>query len=52
MSLHVAIQMDPIEKLDIIGDLQVLRSGWKPRQEVIIWWYYTPDQISDEEGKM
>ena len=51
MSLHVAIQMDPIEKLDIIGDTS-FALGLEAQARGHHLWYYTPDQLSYEEGQI
>ena len=45
MPLHVAIQMDPIEKLDIIGDTS-FALGLEAQARGHHLWYYTPDQLS------
>ena len=51
MPLHVAIQMDPIEKLDIIGDTS-FALGLEAQARGHHLWYYTPDQLSYEEGQI
>ena len=51
MPLHVAIQMDPIEKLDIIGDTS-FALGLEAQERGHHLWYYTPDQLSYEEGQI
>ena len=51
MPLHVAIQMDPIEKLDIIGDTS-FALGLEAQARGHYLWYYTPDQLSYEEGEI
>ena len=51
MPLHVAIQMDPIEKLDIIGDTS-FALGLEAQTRGHHLWYYTPDQLSYEEGQI
>ena len=51
MSLHVAIQMDPIDKLDVIGDTS-FALGLEAQERGHHLWYYTPDQLSYEEGQI
>ena len=51
MPLHVAIQMDPIEKLDIMGDTS-FALGLEAQTRGHHLWYYTPDQLSYEEGQI
>ena len=51
MPLHVAIQMDPIEKLDIKGDTS-FALGLEAQARGHHLWYYTPDQLSYEEGQI
>ena len=51
MSLHVAIQMDPIDKLDIIGDT-TFALGLEAQARGHYLWYYTPDRLSYIEGRI
>lgn len=51
MSLKVAIQMDPIENIDIAGDssFRIAEEAQKRGHELF---YYTPDKLSYQEGKV
>ena len=51
MALHVAIQMDPIEKLDITGDTS-FALGLEAQARGHHLWYYTPDKLSYEAGEV
>ena len=51
MSLHVAIQMDPIDKLDITGDTS-FALGLEAQARGHHLWYYTPERLSYQEGKI
>tara|TARA_Y100000589_G_scaffold204669_1_gene193128 strand:- start:1525 stop:2514 length:990 start_codon:yes stop_codon:yes gene_type:complete len=51
MSLNVAIQMDPINKLDIITDTS-FALGLEAQARGHHLWYYTPDRLSYEEGQI
>ena len=51
MSLHVAIQMDPIEKLDIVGDTS-FALGLEAQARGHHLWYYTPERLSYNEGQI
>ncbi len=51
MPLHVAIQMDPIDKMDIIGDTS-FALGLEAQERGHHLWYYTPDRLSYKEGQI
>ena len=51
MALHVAIQMDPIDTLDIKGDTS-FALGLEAQARGHYLWYYTPDRLSYEEGEI
>lgn len=51
MSLHVAIQMDPIHTMDIKGDTS-FALGLEAQARGHLLWYYTPDQLSYYEGQV
>jgi len=51
MALNVAVQMDPIDKINIVGDstFALLLEGCARGHELS---YYTPDRLSLKEGKV
>lgn len=49
MSLRVAIQMDPVETIDIRGDSS-FALGLEAQHRGHSLWYYTPDKLSLNEG--
>jgi len=51
MSLKVAIQMDPIEPIDINGD-STFRIALEAQARGHELFYYTPDQLSYQQGKV
>ena len=51
MALHVAIQMDPIDTLDIKGDTS-FALGLEAQARGHYLWYYTPNRLSYEEGEI
>ncbi len=51
MALHVAIQMDPVEKLDITGDTS-FALGLEAQARGHHLWYYTPEKLSCEMGEL
>ena len=51
MPLHVALQMDPVETLDITGDTTFALSLEAQARGHHLW-YYTPDKLSYEHGRL
>lgn len=51
MPLNVAIQMDPVETLDITGDT-TFALGLEAQARGHKLWYYTPDKLSYQEGRL
>ena len=51
MALHVAIQMDPVNTLDIKGDTS-FALGLEAQARGHHLWYYTPDRLSYEGGEL
>lgn len=51
MSLRVAIQMDPVDSIDIRGDSS-FALGLEAQQRGFELWYYTPDKLSLNEGQV
>ena len=51
MALHVAIQLDPIDTLDIKGDTS-FALGLEAQARGHNLWYYTPDRLSYEGGQI
>ena len=51
MSLRVAIQMDPIDKLDILGDTS-FALGLEAQARGHYLWYYTPEGLTYNEGRI
>ena len=51
MSLSVAIQMDPVESIDIRGDSS-FALGLEAQKRGYDLWYYTPDKLSLNEGRV
>ena len=52
MSLNVAIQMDPIDRIDIGGDFHVRAGarGANPRPQTLF--YYLPQHLAHRDGKL
>ena len=51
MALSVAIQMDPIESIDISGDTS-FALGLEAQARGHDLWYYTPDSLSLNAGRV
>ena len=51
MPLKIAIQMDPVDTLDITGDT-TFALGLEAQNRGHDLWYYTPDKLSYSEGKI
>jgi len=51
MTLHIAIQMDPLESINPTHDT-TLRIGLEAQTRGHALWHYTPDQLSWREGKI
>ena len=51
MPLNVAIQMDPVETLDITGDT-TFALGLEAQARGHTLWYYTPDKLSYQHGRL
>ena len=50
MSLNVAIQMDPVDTLDITGDTSLAWLEAQARGHHL--WYYSPEKLSYEKGEL
>ena len=51
MSLNVAVQMDPIERINIRGD-STSRCCWRRSPAAIASRYYTPDRLALRDGRV
>jgi glutathione synthase len=51
MSLRVAVQMDPVQGINIENDTTFLMM-WEAQQRGHKLWFYTPDKLSMEDGRV
>ncbi|HBP72793.1 MAG TPA: glutathione synthase, partial [Alphaproteobacteria bacterium] len=51
MSLSIAIQMDPVGSIDITGDTS-FALGLEAQSRGHTLWYYSPDRLSLNEGRV